>query len=156
MSERAKIEERLRRKEQEIASLDEKLRAAKVYAQALKDILKLLSADDPDEDADKILRAGSSVAQAREVILARSSPVHINELLRAIGREVTRESKASLTSSLAAYVRKGEIFTRPAPNTFGLAELGHDASTSNHPSEPPEEFGAPMVSTSGDDDVIPF
>jgi hypothetical protein len=27
---------------------------------------------------------------------------------------------------LAAYVRRGEIFTRPSPNTFGLLELGHD------------------------------
>ena len=143
MSERSKIEDRLRKKEQEVASLDDKLRAARVYVQALRDILKLLGEDDVQgQDAESILRPGSAVAQAREVILRRKSPVHINDLLSALGKEVTRESKASLTSSLAAYVRKGEIFSRPAPSTFGLLELGHTSTAEDvDEEEPPPDFG---------------
>jgi hypothetical protein len=34
-------------------------------------------------------------------------------------------NRSALSGSIAAYVRKGEIFTRPAPNTFGLLELGN-------------------------------
>ena len=50
--------------------------------------------------------------------------MYLDELLGALGKLVTRETKASLTSSLAAYVRKNEIFTRTAPSTCGLVELG--------------------------------
>lgn len=140
MSERSKIEDKLRKKEQEVASLDDKLRAARIYVQALKDILKLLGDED---DAESVLRPGSAVAQARDIILRRKAPVHINDLLIAMGKEVTRESKASLTSSLAAYVRKGEIFSRPAPSTFGLTELGHTstAADEDEEEEPPPDFG---------------
>src|SRR5690606_24863685 len=127
-----------------------------VYIQALRDILKLLDKDDSDSaDAESILRPGSAVAEARQVILNRSAPVHVNEILEALGREATREAKASLTSSLAAYVRRGEIFTRPAPNTFGLAELGHE-TTDEDAAEPPADFGRPSPATKSLDDEIPF
>ena len=44
--------------------------------------------------------------------------------------------------SLAAYVRKGEIFTRSGPNTFGLIELGHvNENKANPEHEPPAGFG---------------
>jgi len=49
--------------------------------------------------------------------------MHVMDILKAMGREPTRESRASLSSSLAAYVRRGEVFTRSKPNTFGLAEF---------------------------------
>jgi hypothetical protein len=157
MSERKKIEDRLRKKEQEVGALEEKLKAARVYVQALRDILKMLGADSDDTaDAETVLRQGSAVAEARQVILNKRSPVHINDILEALGREATREAKASLTSSLAAYVRRGEIFTRPAPNTFGLAELGHETTDDEGP-EPPADFGKPTPPRSlGDDDEIPF
>jgi hypothetical protein len=163
MSERQRIEERLRKKEQEIQSLEEKLKAARVYVQALHDVLKLLSAEsEPATPGETVLRPGSSVAQARDVILERGEPVHINNILEAMGKKVTRDSRASLTSSLSAYVRRGEIFTRPAPNTFGLAELGHD-TIEDATETPPEGFGriadtAPSRTTLKDelDDEVPF
>jgi len=51
--------------------------------------------------------------------------MHITELLEAIGKPGDRMNRSALGGSIAAYVRKGEIFTRPAPNTFGLLELGN-------------------------------
>jgi hypothetical protein len=141
MSERKIIEERLKKKEVEIQGLEEKLKAARVYVQALQDVLKALAADAPSE-SDHALRAGSAVDQAREFIVRKGAPAHINEILEALGKGVTRESRASLTSSIAAYVRRGEIFTRPAPNTFGLIELGHMASDApSAPPQPPQGFG---------------
>ena len=104
------------------------------------------------------------MAQAREIILARHQPVHISDLLQALGKEANRENRASVTSSLAAYVRRGEIFTRPAPNTFGLIELGHHM-LDEPAEEPPPDFGEirpptsptpPIPKAPPDDDDIPF
>jgi hypothetical protein len=151
MSELEKIRDRLRKKEHEIQGLEEKIRTARVYVQALQDILKLLGSEKTEQAAESTLKAGSGVAQAREVILKKGVPVHITELLSALGKELTRESRASLTSSIAAYVRRGELFTRPAPNTFGLLELGH---TSDLEDEPPSGFGT--IKSLDDDDEAPF
>ena len=142
MNESAIIIERIRRKEAEIQTLDERIRAAKIYVQALQDVLNAIGRAKVDRPAsDAALRAGSSVALAREVILRAAKPVHISDLLSAMGKGVTKEARASLASSLAAYVRRGEVFTRSAPNTFGLIELGHDSGSVSLPREPPAEFG---------------
>jgi hypothetical protein len=142
MSERDIIQDKIKKKEQEIQLLEEKLRSAKIYLNALLDISKALSRELHTNADSAVLREGSAVTKAREFILRRGLPVHINDLLQGLGREMTRESRASLTSSIAAYVRRGEVFTRSAPNTFGLIELGHTTSTdSDSPSEPPDGFG---------------
>ena len=157
MSERKKIEDRLHKKELEILSLEDKIKTAKIYVQALRDILKMLGSEvSDDSDAEATLRSGSAVDQARRVILDRAVPVHIDDILVALGKEVTREAKSSLTSSLAAYVRRDEIFTRPAPNTFGLVELGHVASDEVSSVEPPANFGRQPTSLRNFDDDIPF
>jgi hypothetical protein len=142
MSERDIIQDKIKKKEQEIQLLEEKLRSAKIYLNALLDISKALSRELHTNADSAVLREGSAVTQARDFILRTGLPVHINDLLEGLGREMTRESRASLTSSIAAYVRRGEVFTRSAPNTFGLIELGHTTSTdSDSPSEPPDGFG---------------
>lgn len=160
MTERRKIEERLKRKQQEILALEEQIKDARVYVQALQDVLKILpKAPDPTVSADAVLRPGSAVAMTREIILSKNQPVHISDILQALGKDITRETRASLTSSLAAYVRRGEIFTRPAPNTFGLIELGHLSREDAKTDEPPTGFGevTPLPpKTKEDDEDIPF
>jgi hypothetical protein len=144
MNERRKVEERLKRKEQEIRDLEDQIKAAKIYVQALQDVLKLLPRDpDVDTSPETVLRPGSLVAQTRTSIKARGTALHVDEILRILGKDVNRENKAALSGSLAAYVRRGEIFTRPAPNTYGLVEL--DGPPPPHPPpalEPPPEFGS--------------
>jgi hypothetical protein len=142
MDDRQKIQDRLKKKGQEIQGLEERLRTARTYVTALQDILKLLGSNEQEREppvSRTILRAGSSVDQARQAILKSGAPVHISALADAIGQD-TREGRISLASSIAAYVRKGEIFTRPAPNTFGLVELGHK-TTVEHNEGPPAGFG---------------
>ncbi len=154
MSERKIIEGQLSKKITEIQALEEKVKSARVYVRALEDILKELdksaTATPGSVESDVSMRRGSSVDQARAVILERGAPIHIDDLLEALGREVTRETKASLTGSLAAYVRREEVFTRPAPSTFGLIELGH-FEIADEPNEPPGAFGGGQ-----EDDEIPF
>src|SRR5436309_2854111 len=116
INERRKIEERLKKKEQEIQELEAKIKEAQVYMQALQDVLKILPKDADGDSGAAALRPGGAVAQARTAIKAQGRPLHVDDLLRALGREVNRANKANLSGSLAAYVRRREIFTRPAPN----------------------------------------
>lgn len=156
MNERRKIEDRLRRKEQEVAQLEAQIREARIYIQALQDVLKLLPKDqNPQAIAESTLRPGSAVARAREAILRHGDPVHITTLLAELGLEINRDTRASLAGSLAGYVRRGEIFTRPAPNTFGLIEQGHTPNRElrQEELEPPDNFGGPTGSRDSD---IPF
>lgn len=143
MNERRRIEERLRKKEQEILDLEGQIKDARIYVQALQDVLKMMPKDqDEIIDPDSVLRPGSAVAQARTIILQQGGPVHVDEILRLSGKEVTRDTKAALSGSLAAYVRKGEIFTRPQPNTFGLLEMeGARQQAVTAKTAPPEGFG---------------
>src|ERR1700751_3335800 len=125
MNERRKIEERLRKKEGEIREFEAKIRDTRIYVQALRDVLNILPRESERSIRAGALRPGSGMAKVRELIIEKGRPRHVSELLEALGRPVTRESRVSLSGSLAAYVRKGEIFTRSGPNTFGLIELGH-------------------------------
>lgn len=140
MSERKIIEDRIRKKRAEIANLEEKLKSARVYLNALSDILKLVEKGGEADISETKLRSGSSVDQAREIILRKGVPVHIDELVAATGKSVNRDTKASLSGSLAAYVRSGEIFVRTAPATYGLIELGH-TQVEDDDLTPPAGFG---------------
>ena len=154
MSEKSVIHDRLRKKEAEAQALEDKLRSARIYVQALTDILRAL---DGEGSSNGELKAGTMIAQARDAILKAKRPLHVDDLLTAIGRPV--DSKSSLTGSLAAYVRREEIFTRPAPNTYGLIAMRSDA--------PPPDFGGsssakkPVFGSSADfaddsEDDVPF
>jgi hypothetical protein len=170
MDDRKKVEERLRKKEAEIQGLEERLRTAKIYVQALQDVLRLLGTPDshPEPDAHAAnktttLRSGSAVDQARQIILNGKEPMHISALLKAMGKDATADSRVSLAGSLAAYVRRGEIFSRPAPNTFGLLELGHFGDAESEVAHPPPGFGKinpiakeRVIPPSPVDDDIPF
>lgn len=154
MSDGGILLDKIRKKEAEIQSLEDKLKTARIYLQALHDVRDALGAMESGQ-SDSALRTGSAVAQAREAIQRAGKPLHISDLLSALGKSVTKEARASLTSSLAAYVRRGEIFTRPAPNTFGLAEMGHASAQpeSELETEPPPDFGGSSVD---DGSEIPF
>lgn len=92
---------------------------------------------DGDVRGADALRAGSELAKARDAIRSAGKPLHISEILAAIGKENTKKNRVSLGGSLAGYVRKGAIFSKSAPNTFGLIELTLDANGA----VPPEGFG---------------
>lgn len=150
------ILQQIKKKEREVSSLEKKLAEAQIYLQALKDVLKVLEKDEVEtEAADGTIKDGSTVDQARKEILRAGRPLHLDDILKALGKNITRESKASLNGSLAAYVRKGEIFSRPKPSTYGLLELEVADSHDDYDwsPEPPDGFG--HMGPSSDDDV-PF
>jgi TolA-binding protein len=122
---------RVEKKQEEIFSLESQLREAKSYLQALEDTIRMLPREGLNEgQADSVLRPNSTISKARDAILAAARPLHIQEILGAVGKPSTKEARAALSGSLASYVRRNEIFTRPAPNTFGLIELAGKANGS--------------------------
>jgi hypothetical protein len=132
---------RIEKKRAEIAALEGDLRTGKAYLQALEDTYKLVSkgaGTGSTEQSAPTFRAGSMLGAAYEAIKKAGRPLHVNELLPAIGRSVSRADRSALSGTLAAYVRKGEVFTRPAPNTFGLVDF---AAPDGDSTSPPPGFG---------------
>jgi hypothetical protein len=131
------------RKEQEIRSLRLQLAQAEAYLQAIQDSMRVLP---PEQEADvevTALREGTAIAKARDVLKAAGRPLHILEILRQMGRTPNKQNRVSLSGSLAAYVRRNQVFRKAAPNTFTLLEV---SSTSNDPpawEQPgiPDDFG---------------
>lgn len=112
-----RIEEKIRRKEQEIQELETKIREARASIETWQEVKRLLPRE---EDAEKTLRPDSLVGKTFAILQKAEKPLHVGEILKRMGEQNTPEKRVSLSGSLGAYVRKEEIFTRPAPNTFGL------------------------------------
>lgn len=143
MSLRRKFERKIREKEQAIQALEDELRSARAYLEAMRDAWKMVPNEGDTTDSETLgdagLRPGSAVEAAVKVLREVEKPLHIMELIAAMGKEANAQNRASIGSSLAAYVRRGELFTRPAPNTFGLVEWG---PTPPMPDEGiPDDFG---------------
>lgn len=134
MNTRAQFQRLLDRKQQEIHDLEVQLEKAKAYMQAIQDSMKFL----PKENGQNqiLLRPGSALAKAQDALRKAGKPLHISEILKALNEKP--DKRVSLSGSLSAYVRNGQIFTRPAPNTFGLIELNESVDVSE---EIPEDFG---------------
>jgi hypothetical protein len=142
---RKELKRKIERKQLEIQQwqaesreLEMKVREAAAYVSGLEETLKLLPRENPSEAASTALRADSAVAKAREAILKAGKPLHINDILKALGKAVNHDSKASLGGSIGAYARKRQVFTRPAPNTFGLIEFQQESKAED---ELPPDFG---------------
>jgi hypothetical protein len=129
------IEKKIERKRGDIAALQTQLAEANAYLEALEDMRKILPRD-AESESEITLRSGSDLSKVREILKKHGKPMHVEELLGKLGRPLEKNAKTSLSGSLASYVRDHKIFTRPAPNTFGLVEF---AATNGH--EPPEGFG---------------
>lgn len=143
MASRVDLLRKIEKKRQEITQLQTQIREAEIYIQAYEEILRMLPRDDTASGATA-LKPNSAIANARDAIRAAGRPLHIAEILKAIGRPVDKDNRAAIGGSIAAYVRRGEIFTRPAPNTFGLVEIngtGKGTTTPFAEPVPPEDFG---------------
>lgn len=137
---RRKLEERVEAKQREIQSLERQLAEARVYISAIQEALKLIQRDDSQPLQGASLRAGSDLFRVREALRKEGKPLHLKELLSCLGKQITKGNRVSLAGSLGAYVRRDQIFTRPAPNTFGLVEFDAESPLDE---APPEGFGLP-------------
>lgn len=65
------------------------------------------------------LKEGSEIFKVQQIIKKNGAPLHVNEIMKALGSS-DKKKKISLTGSLSQYVRKGKVFTKVGPNTYGL------------------------------------
>lgn len=142
MGVREKLERRIREKESEIQQLNLRLMEARAYMQAMQDTLRLLPREGSvamdGEDAEVSVKPGTALASVVKYLKEQGKPMHIMEILPAIGREATAAERASIGGTLSAYVRRGHVFTRPGPNVFGLMEWQSGKLASEGP---PPDFG---------------
>jgi hypothetical protein len=137
MSIRKELDRKIERKKEEITSLEWSLGEARAYLQALEDTRKMLPKE-PGAQEEVLLRPGTELAKVRDILKREGKPLHVDELLKRLGKTTEKKQKISLSGSLAAYVREHKVFTRPAPNTFGLVEF---ESAGEGGDAPPENFG---------------
>lgn len=141
MGARENLQRLVDRKRSEIADLEQRLRDARVYMQALADSLKALPKEQNGAQLIRELRPGSALAMAQEFLRATGKPQHVSDILKALDKENTKEARVSLSGSLAGYVKERRIFTRPSPNTFGLIEFGTESTDVVTEELLPEDFG---------------
>jgi hypothetical protein len=110
------------KKDSEIIDLRLQLAQAEAYLQAIQDSMKVLPKESPDARSGQELRPGTMLAQARSILQAEGKPMHVNEILKKMGKSVDKSGRISLSGSLAAYVRKRTIFKKTGPNIFALVE----------------------------------
>lgn len=138
MSSRKAIERMIEKAEEEQAALKMQIELKAAYIQGLKDTIRFLpKGPEKANGQTSSLRAGSDIARAREMILKEGKPMHVSEIIKRLGKELTKQNRASLSSYIGSFVRQGQYFTRPAPNTFGVVEFEEEQGAV----EPPPEFG---------------
>lgn len=137
---REQFQKLIDRKTQEIKDLEIQIEKAKAYVQAMQDSVRLLPREAINGNQEQSLRPGTALAKARNILKEAGKPMHINDLLKAMEKPVDKKNRLSLSGSLSTYVRSGQIFYRPAPNTFGLIEIAKIPATETA-IDLPDDFG---------------
>lgn len=118
------LERRIDRTKAEIAELHRQAAMKESYLLGLQEALKLAPREATTNDnPQQAFRAGSSTAKAYAALKRVGRPMHVKDLLGIMGKAPNRNNYSSLSSSLNAYVKRGEFFTKPEPNTYGLIEF---------------------------------
>ncbi len=136
MGMKQKLDEKIRRKKQEIQDLEGKIREASAYIQALEEAAKLL----PRETARQVsvemaLRPGSGAYKAYSALQKAGKPLHVTEIMKAIDMPINKKNRIALGGTLSRYSRNEEFFLKTAPNTFTILDSAIAA-------EPPDDFGS--------------
>ena len=137
MNLRKEFEKLIEKKKAEISEARRVIAAAEAYIQAMTDAIKKLPKDDSIAPA---VRPGSEVEKIRDAILAAGKPLHVNEIIAALGRSDEADAKTKIAGLLGWYIGKGKVFTKTAPNTYGLVEV---AAIPADFGEEPEQPGDP-------------
>jgi hypothetical protein len=68
-------------------------------------------------------KSKSQISMIRDILMSTSTPLHVSELIRLVqDRYDMVLDRESMVSALTKKVRKGEIFVRTGPNTYGLKD----------------------------------
>ncbi len=132
---KSELERRLKKKRAEVTGLEEKIKqsqddiedwkdeisTAQITINELQSLYNLIPSANVN-GSQPAFRQNSDGWLVHRLLLKAGQPLYIDEILVQLDREITSDSRASLAGQLGGYVRKGQVFTRPEPNTFGLRE----------------------------------
>jgi hypothetical protein len=141
MGVRENFQKLIDKKQHEIRSLEIQLREGAAYIQALQDSMKLLPRNVETGAEEHSLREGSTLAKTRDLLRHSGTPLPISEILKLLGKPQDKKHRISLAGTLSGYARKSRVFTKTAPNTFGLLEFGPPDESSEE-EELPANFGS--------------
>ena len=132
-----KVQNQLKRKTKDLQELESKrleidiqISAARGAISALEEVMRHFPKEDIDGDPSRSLRAGGSVARIYDLLKKNGKPMHITEILEAMGKNTDIKSQQATGSQLNSYVRQSRIFSRDLPNIFGLREWAASANDS--------------------------
>lgn len=144
-----KLERMIQKKRLEIQELEQKVRDERTYLRALEDAMRAIPKGGdgvPESDeTESSLKAGSQLATVRDLILAAGKPLHVDELLRQMNREVNKQTRTSLAGSLGGYARKSRVFKHEGPNIFGLMEMETAKNEEEAKEEKPSQDGSTVA-----------
>jgi hypothetical protein len=122
MTVHTELEKRIALEQGKVGELRNEIERREAFIQGLQEALKMLPKETPTgrRRAAGPLRSRGDVQKARQLLSTETRALHISDILRGIGKENTKQNRASLASSLARYARRNEIFRREGPNEFSL------------------------------------
>ena len=125
MTARAELEKRITHERERVAALRNEIERKEAFILGLQEALKIFPRDTLTAPyGGRRPRSRSDVQKARQLLSTMNGAHHVSDILKGIGKEDTKQNRASLSSSLARYARKGEIFQREGPNEFSLINGG--------------------------------
>jgi hypothetical protein len=164
---RQNLEKKIEAKRLEIVELEAKLRETQAFMMGMQETLKMLPREVVSGQPTQTLRPGSDMANTRDYLARIARPAHISEIMEELNKDgSTTRQRTSVSSSLASYARRGEVFKRTGPNVFALIDLDlatTDVASLGLTNEPPSDFGdddseeesaTPIIAAADDD--IPF
>lgn len=116
------LDKEIRKTQEEVSNLQKTVLEKEAYLAGLLKASKLQEKAAAKKD-HSTLRPGTMMYNTMEVLKKGRRPMHISDILKALGKEITKKNRVSLAGSLNAYAKKEQIFTKPQPNTFGLIDF---------------------------------
>lgn len=124
------LNKRIEKKYDELDEINEQIRRRMAEAQALEaviaelqSVLKAAAKEDAgQQETETKLRRGSDVYQGREALRKLGKVSEIGEILKAMGKADTKDTRRSMSSQMSWYAKRNQIFTKPESNMFGLRE----------------------------------
>lgn len=120
----------------QIAELEGRAREAQSYLQALQDSIRLLLKNEGNGSSKEArIKPGSNPDKVYALLKKAGHPLHIKTIVEGIGLQYSKMTRSTINSALIPYLKKGQVFTRPEPGTYGLVEWeasqsGNKTSTS--------------------------
>ena len=115
----------------EIESLEQENAIDEAYVQAMGVAIDAVSKSESKPSVRPAIKSGSRPDMARKALASHKKPMHIGDLLGAMGVDDTEDNRTNVSRALSSHVTQGRVFTRPASYTFGLLEWGDEQGCSH-------------------------